>query len=326
MITDRQLSILNAIVEDYVDFGQPIGSKTLIENHHLDISPATIRNEMKFLEDLNFIEKTHTSSGRIPSEEGFRFYVNQLLEDTSHQTFKKEQRFHQLLIENHYDISSALSYFANELSTESQYATLVIRPNHKLDVLNKVHLIQANPLLVILIMIFSSGHVENVHIATKDKLSSARLVQISSFISDYFNRQRTFNLMAELNRFSQSDSEKNFIIKVITMMRQHIHKQSNSIYMGGKVKLINALNETNVSSIQPILQYIESNRIMELLDDFANSQVDVKIGKEIDANLSDISIIASDYHFDDSLKGQIAVIGPTAMHYQNVIQLLSRIW
>ena len=129
--------------------------------------------------------------------------------------------------------------------------------------------------------------------------------------------------MAELNRFSQSDSEKNFIIKVITMMRQHIHKQSNSIYMGGKVKLINALNETNVSSIQPILQYIESNRIMELLDDFANSQVDVKIGKEIDANLSDISI-ASDYHFDDSLKGQIAVIGPTAMHYQNVIQLLSR--
>jgi len=132
--------------------------------------------------------------------------------------------------------------------------------------------------------------------------------------------------MAELNRFSQSDSEKNFIIKVITMMRQHIHKQSNSIYMGGKVKLINTLNETNVSSIQPILQYIESNRIMELLDDFANSQVDVKIGKEIDANLSDISIIASDYHFDDSLKGQIAVIGPTAMHYQNVIQLLSRIW
>ena len=128
--------------------------------------------------------------------------------------------------------------------------------------------------------------VENVHIATKDKLSSARLVQISSFISDYF-RQRTFNL-AELNRFSQSDSEKNFIIKVI--MRQHIHKQSNSIYMGGKVKLINALNETNVSSIQPILQYIESNRIMELLDDFANSQVDVKIGKEIDANLSDISV------------------------------------
>ncbi|EHS03319.1 transcriptional regulator, HrcA family [Staphylococcus lugdunensis VCU139] len=93
MITDRQLSILNAIVEDYVDFGQPIGSKTLIENHHLDVSPATIRNEMKFLEDLNFIEKTHTSSGRIPSEEGFRFYVNQLLEDTSHQTFKKNNVF-----------------------------------------------------------------------------------------------------------------------------------------------------------------------------------------------------------------------------------------
>ncbi|MGV3096905.1 DeoR family transcriptional regulator, partial [Staphylococcus borealis] len=72
MITQRQLSILNAIVEDYVDLGQPIGSKALIDRHHLDVSPATIRNEMKQLEDLNFLEKTHSSSGRSPSEEGFR--------------------------------------------------------------------------------------------------------------------------------------------------------------------------------------------------------------------------------------------------------------
>lgn len=79
MITDRQLSILNAIVEDYVDFGQPVGSKTLIERHNLNVSPATIRNEMKQLEDLNYIEKTHSSSGRSPSQLGFRYYVNRLL-------------------------------------------------------------------------------------------------------------------------------------------------------------------------------------------------------------------------------------------------------
>lgn len=89
MISDRQLSILNAIVEDYVDLGQPIGSKTLIERHNLNVSPATIRNEMKQLEELQLIEKTHTSSGRSPSESGIRYYVNQLLQQTSHQQHKK---------------------------------------------------------------------------------------------------------------------------------------------------------------------------------------------------------------------------------------------
>ena len=127
MITNRQLSILNAIVEDYVDLGQPIGSKTLIDRHNLNVSPATIRNEMKYLEELNFLEKIHSSSGRAPSEQGFRLYVNQLLKQTSHQKQNKVQRLNQLLIENHYDISSALSYFADELSIKSQYATLVVQ-------------------------------------------------------------------------------------------------------------------------------------------------------------------------------------------------------
>ncbi|HCX9126310.1 TPA: HrcA family transcriptional regulator, partial [Staphylococcus aureus] len=116
MITDRQLSILNAIVEDYVDFGQPVGSKTLIERHNLNVSPATIRNEMKQLEDLNYIEKTHSSSGRSPSQLGFRYYVNRLLEQTSHQKTNKLRRLNQLLVENQYDVSSALTYFADELS------------------------------------------------------------------------------------------------------------------------------------------------------------------------------------------------------------------
>ncbi|HDJ6746435.1 HrcA family transcriptional regulator, partial [Staphylococcus aureus] len=125
MITDRQLSILNAIVEDYVDFGQPVGSKTLIERHNLNVSPATIRNEMKQLEDLNYIEKTHSSSGRSPSQLGFRYYVNRLLEQTSHQKTNKLRRLNQLLVENQYDVSSALTYFADELSNISQYTTLV---------------------------------------------------------------------------------------------------------------------------------------------------------------------------------------------------------
>ena len=90
--------------------------------------------------------------------------------------------------------------------------------------------------------------------------------------------------------------------EVVEMINLQIGNQSNSIYMGGKVKLIDALNESNVSSIQPILQYIESNKITELLEDISTSQISVRIGKEIDDSLSDISIVTSQYHFDESLK------------------------
>lgn len=325
MITDRQLSILNAIVEDYVDYGQPIGSKTLIDRHNLNVSPATIRNEMKQLEDMNFIEKVHTSSGRSPSELGFRYYVNQLLEQTSHQNSNKIQRLNQLMVENHYDTSSALSYFANELSMMSQYATLVVHPNHNQDIINNIHLIRANTHLVIMVIVFSSGHVENVHLTSELPLTNDELNKISTFLSQQYD-ELVKGQIEEIDRFAQDQNEAHFIKQLIKMMNLHISNQSNSIYMGGKVKLIDALNESNVSSIQPILQYIESNRIVELLDDISTSHINVKIGKEIDENLSDISIVTTQYHFDEKLKGQIAVIGPTAMHYQNVIQLLNQIW
>ncbi|MGE6908096.1 heat-inducible transcriptional repressor HrcA [Staphylococcus warneri] len=325
MITDRQLSILNAIVEDYVDYGQPIGSKTLIDRHNLNVSPATIRNEMKQLEDMNFIEKVHTSSGRSPSELGFRYYVNQLLEQTSHQNSNKIQRLNQLMVENHYDTSSALSYFANELSMMSQYATLVVRPNHNQDIINNIHLIRVNTHLVIMVIVFSSGHVENVHLTSELPLTNDELNKISNFLSQQYD-ELVKGQIEEIDRFAQDQNEAHFIKQLIKMMNLHISNQSNSIYMGGKVKLIDALNESNVSSIQLILQYIESNRIVELLDDISTSHINVKIGKEIDENLSDISIVTTQYHFDEKLKGQIAVIGPTAMHYQNVIQLLNQIW
>lgn len=325
MITNRQLSILNAIVEDYVDLGQPIGSKTLIDRHNLNVSPATIRNEMKHLEELNFLEKRHSSSGRVPSEQGFRLYVNQLLRQTSHQKQNKVQRLNQLLVENHYDISSALSYFANELSIKSQYATLVVRPNHKTDIINNVHLIRANSSIIIMVIIYNSGHVEHLHLSGSIKFDDDRLISISNFLTDNYNKSQ-FDFNDKLKQFTNSIKEQSFINELTIMLTSHLHKQSNSIFMGGKVKLIDALNETNVSSIQPILQYLESEKIIELLEDISSSEINVKIGHEIDEGLSDISIIMSQYHFDDALKGQIAVIGPTAMHYQNVIQLLNQIW
>lgn len=319
MITDRQLSILNAIVEDYVDYGLPIGSKTVIDRHHVNVSPATIRNEMKYLEEIGLIEKVHASSGRSPSIKGFRYYVDQLLENTSPLKENKNQRLNTLLSD--YNLSEALSVYANELSMFTQYTTLVMKPNQMINQISDVHLFNTVTNLVIMVIVFESGEVEHIQLAVNQKFSQTHLVKIANIIKHYYNANEKLEISNEIKQSSIFS----IVHQLLDLLYQRVNDINNDIYLGGKSNLISTLNERNVNSIQQILQYLESNQIVKLFDEENQSGIDVKIGNEIDNGLEDISIVLSDYHIDDQLKGHIAVIGPTAMRYQNVIQLLYKI-
>ncbi|PNZ98921.1 heat-inducible transcription repressor HrcA [Staphylococcus massiliensis CCUG 55927] len=322
MITKRQFRILNAVVEDYVDLGQPIGSKSLIERHGVNVSPATIRNDMKRLEEMSLIEKTHTSSGRVPSNLGFRFYVNHILDQHSFQNNERLNHISDMLVNNHYDMTSTLNEFANEISSMSEYTTLVVGPNHSEHQINTVHLIKATEHHLVMVVVFNTGHVDHLHLSTPDSYSTDDLIMLSNYIT---NEIQTRNEVGMRDDFDATSYQK-LIQQINTLIKTEISNNAYGVFMGGKVKLIDALNESNVSSIQPILQYIESNQIMSLIDHMNDARINVKIGKEIDEGLDEISIIISDYHIDDESKGHIAVIGPTAMRYHDVIQLLGRIW
>lgn len=321
MITDRQLSILNAIVEDYVDYGLPIGSKTIIDRHNVDVSPATIRNEMKYLENEGLVEKAHASSGRFPSIKGFRYYVDQLLEN-DYSRKPNNQRLNDLLAENNYNLSNALSAYANELSMTTNYTTLIMKPNQTKDLITDVHLFNTVANLVIMVIVFESGNVEHLQLAVPEKISKHRLIQIANYIKDNFNDE-TGSKLSKMAFEHSRDSVT--VLQLIDLLNQRLKDSTSDIYLGGKSNLINMLNEQNVSSIQQILQYLESNKILKLFEDDYQSGIDVKIGQEIDNNLENISIVLSDYHIENHLTGHIAVIGPTAMRYQNVIQLLYKI-
>src|SRR5699024_1155905 len=150
---------------------------------------------------------------------------------TSHQQHKKIQRLRDLLVENHYDISSALSEFANELSIASQYTTLVMRPNHKKDIINIIHLIRANAYLVIMVVVFTSGHVDHLHLVSKARLSSDELTKIANFVTARYNALNQQRLENELNAFAKSDFEKDFIKEMLDTIDVHFDNQSNGIYM-----------------------------------------------------------------------------------------------
>ncbi|WP_323704708.1 heat-inducible transcriptional repressor HrcA [Mammaliicoccus sp. Dog046] len=322
MITERQLQLLNVIVEDYVELGQPIGSKSIIERHQLPISPATVRNEMKQLESLDLLEKTHTSSGRVPSEIGIRYYVNQLLKSKS-QSKKNINWFNEYHDEHQYDVNAMLKWLALEISNRSHYTTVVLGPNKFSRHIFEIHFVRVNPTHLMSVIVFSDGYVEKVHVQISESLKQEQLEKMMNYLNEHFKQNALTTMINTLESLTLSFIDQDFIKKFRHALLTQINDQSEEMFLGGKMHLIEALDVNNVTMIQSILKYLESERIAQFLNETSSDSISVKIGQEINQDLQGISIVSTNYEISGDITGHLAVIGPTAMHYNKVIQLLN---
>ncbi|WP_415364547.1 Heat-inducible transcription repressor HrcA [Mammaliicoccus lentus] len=322
MITERQLQILNVIVEDYVELGQPIGSKSIIERHQLPISPATVRNEMKQLEELELLEKTHTSSGRVPSEKGIRHYVDQLLKVKS-RSKQSIDWFNQFYDDNQYDVNAMLKWLALEISNRSHYTTVVLGPNKFSRHIFEIHFVRVNPNHLMTVIVFADGYVEKVHLQISKLITHEQIEKFMNYLNLHFKQNTLSTLINTLESLTLSFIDQQFINNFKYALITQINDQNEEMFLGGKMHLIEALNVSNVSMIQSILKYLESERIAQFLNETANDSISVNIGQEINQDLEGISIVSTSYEISGDISGHLAVIGPTAMHYNKVIQLLN---
>lgn len=322
MITERQLQLLNVIVEDYVELGQPIGSKSIIERHQLPVSPATIRNEMKHLEDYELLEKTHTSSGRIPSEKGIKYYVNHLLEanvtDNVHANWLDE-----FAEDNRYDTNTLLKWLATEISSRSQYTSVVLGPNKFSRYIFEIYFVRVNPTHLMSVIVFTDGYVEKVHLQISNSIQEVQIVKLMNYLNHHY-KQKTLtvliNTLESLNvQFIDNELIKSFKYALLSQIKH----SKDEMYLGGKMHLIEALDVSNVSIIQSILKYLESERIAEFLNKNSSDSINVNFGQEINHDLQGISIVSTNYEISGDISGQLAIIGPTAMQYNKVIHLLN---
>ncbi|WP_239705975.1 MULTISPECIES: heat-inducible transcriptional repressor HrcA [unclassified Mammaliicoccus] len=322
MITERQLQILNVIVEDYVELGQPIGSKSIIERHQLPISPATVRNEMKQLEELELLEKTHTSSGRVPSEKGIRHYVDQLLKVKS-RSKQSIDWFNQFYDDNQYDVNAMLKWLALEISNRSHYTAVVLGPNKFSRHIFEIHFVRVNPNHLMSVIVFADGYVEKVHLQISKLITHEQIEKFMNYLNLHFKQNTLSTLINTLESLTLSFIDQQFINNFKYALITQINDQNEEMFLGGKMHLIEALNVSNVSMIQSILKYLESERIAQFLNETANDSISVNIGQEINQDLEGISIVSTSYEISGDISGHLAVIGPTAMHYNKVIQLLN---
>lgn len=324
VLTDRQLLILQAIIDDFIRSAQPIGSGRLSKREEINLSSATIRNEMADLEEYGFIEKTHTSSGRVPSEKGYRYYVDHLLApEMLHE--HEVKMIHSIFAEKIYELEHVVQRSASVLSELTNYTAILLGPAVKENKLKRLQIVPLTNDKAVAIIITDTGHVEN---------------RIFSLPENYMpnNIEKLVNVLNEkLAGAPISELRDKIEYEVAEILKQNIHQYdmvmrsiieaidvpSEKIFFGGKTNMLNQPEFHNIQKVKTLMKMIEEEEGIYQIIKGTPHGIHVKIGSE-NKNLAmeDCSLITATYSIGNEPVGSIAILGPTRMKYSKVISLL----
>lgn len=326
MLSDRQLQILQVIVDDFIQTAQPIGSRAISKKDHVSYSSATIRNEMADLEEMGFLEKTHSSSGRIPSEKGYRFYVDHLL--APFRMSKKDltlirEAFNDHLIELEHTVQRA----ATILSELSNYTSIVLGPEVYETKLKQLEIIPLNDQSAVAILVTNTGHVEHRSFTVPEGVDPSDI----QIMVNILNERLVGVPIVQLNDFINTE--------IATLLRKHTNnfeksykllhtalfeKRPTRLYVGGKTNMLAQPEFKDVNQIRTLLSIIEQEKEIAPIIRQNNEGVRVVIGQENKVQaMQNCSLITASYTFGDEQLGTIAILGPTRMEYSRVISLLN---
>ena len=325
LLTDRQLLILQVIVDDFIRSAQPVGSRSLSKKEEISLSSATIRNEMADLEELGFIEKTHTSSGRVPSEKGYRYYVDHLL---SPQDLNKQDIsiIRSVFAEKIFEFEKIIQRSAQILSELTNYTSIVLGPAVSINKLKKIQIIPLNNETAVAIFVTDTGHVEN------------RMFSLPASV-DPSDLEKTVNILNDRLAGVPLEYLNDKIYKEVAMLlKQHIHNYDlmlhtiadslkmpvhEKLFFGGKTNILSQPEFHDISKIRTLLMMIDQEEWIYNLIRKDSAGIHVKIGTENNITAMDnCSLITASYSVGAEKLGTIAILGPTRMEYSRVISLL----
>ena len=322
-MNSRQTKLLKLIVEEYIKTAKPIGSKSL--EQELDCSSATIRNEMSYLEDLGYLEKTHTSSGRIPSEIGYRYYVDNIME--SKQLNKDDILKLQTIFDNSSLVLSDTIEKSLEIVSELTNCTLISLGNTSNEnKISKVEVIPINENNLVAIIVTDKGHVENRNVILDEKISVLEIKQTIDIINKHIVGTPIDEVDAKLefevkpiirdNVNSQKqlfDAFCNFINDVTT---------ESNIKMKGRANILKQPEFSDADKIKKIISKFEDKSFISSIKEEENG-VNIYIGSENEFD-DDVTIIKTKYNVN-GVEGTIAIVGPKRMEYDRATMLLEYI-
>lgn len=328
MLDERKIKVLYAIINSYIDSGEPIGSRTISKTYDLGVSSATIRNEMSDLEDLGFLNKPHSSAGRIPSDKAYRLYVDDFLSQKSlSPDILKGLKIKEMLMNKSWELDDLIQNSAKILSALTSYTSIVASPKFKTSKIKQIKLVSLDDLGVLMIIVCDTGSVKNTIFKPEKPIGSDKLNLISNFLNSKLKGMRIEDLLVQLESdvFVELYEYKSLMDKLIPVITNSIEDLvSIDLYSDGLTKILNYPEFKDIEKAKSFISFVEDkNLILNILLENSSQGVDIIIGSEnIYAPIKDISIITASYALGGRLIGKIGLIGPTRMDYFNLIDTL----
>lgn len=335
MLEDRRLAVLRAIVEDYVSTGEPVGSKALVDRYALGVSSATIRNDMAALEDEGYIAQPHTSAGRVPTDMGYRAFVDRL--SGVKPLSSAERRAISDFLAGAVDLDDVMSRSVRLLAQLTRQVALVQYPSLVQASVRHIEIVALSETRLLLVLIADTGRVEQRVIELPAPIPDEVLGQVRTRLLSAVTGQRCSDLAPVLDGVAEefsTDVQPQLVIIIATMLEIAVAREEQRIVLGGTANLAR-YRDSFAANLEPVLEALEEQVVLlRLLGEVSGGdEVTVRIGHENPVEgLYGTSLVGSGYGRDETIVAGLGVVGPTHMDYpvsmtavRSVAQYLSRI-
>jgi heat-inducible transcriptional repressor len=318
--------ILKYLIEDFVTENRPVGSKTLCDKYELGVSPATIRNAFQELERGGFIASIHTSGGRVPTERGYRVYVDNLI--TLYElSLKEKQRIQEEYLKNELKLDQILTATCKILTMLSSSAGVVLAPKKNYDTLKHIELIHVNGSEVLMILVTRSGVVLNNKLFLEEHVSQESLSRVSRFLLNHLKGYELEEIYSSFPALlEKSDAPEDFH-KVANSLQSAFLSDSSEqteLYIDGIQNLFSNFKDESTEILDSVFSLLDDKKLLkEFFKQYTYSDgVTTYIAEEGNDQLRGVSIIASSYRMGEKRIGSLGVIGPQRMNYTKTLPLV----
>ncbi len=328
-LDERPREILKRIIRSYVTSGEPVGSRTLAKSMDWKLSPATIRNIMADLEEEGYVAQPHTSAGRIPSEKGYRFYVDNLAE--SGRLTKSDERYVSKMLSESETPEDVMSRASVVLSTISKNVGIVIAPLMAATVLKHIEFVSLADSKILVVFVAKSGLLQRKLIRVADHYTQEELDAAGKYLVEKFSGKTLTEIRNELLRMMQA--ERRLFDRMRSLLQtwgETLGEEAppDSIYLQGTANILNQPEFADVERMRMLFQmFEEKGRLVKILNECISSSsldgVKIVIGSELGIpNMRHFTVITSSYASDDNTTGFLGIIGPTRMEYERSISIV----
>ena len=326
-LDERKQKILYAIIKTYLETGEPVGSRTISKDADLGLSSATIRNEMSDLEDMGYILQPHTSAGRIPSDKGYRFYVDQLMQEKDRQVTEIKE----MMIDRQDKMESVLKQMAQVLASNTNYATMITSPQFHQTKLKFIQLSMISPEQLLAVVVTEGNVVKNKMLHMKHGLDNETILKLNILLNTSLNgltmEQINLGTIAKLKE--QAGIHSAVINSVLDAVAEAIQMDDDlEVYTSGATNIFRYPELSDSTRASALLGAFEDKQqladlVTETLASEENHGIQVYIGDETPVKtMKDCSVVTATYELGEGMKGTIGIIGPKRMDYEHVMKTL----